>query len=145
MLVNEFHANTDWPIASAVAIALLVLLLMPMMVYQGKEAERRQAMQHGRSRFLTVLLWLGMAFLYIPPILLIVYSFNYSKLVPVWGGWSLRWCVVLFQSAEVWTAVWLSLRIAVVNATAATLLGTLVGLAMIGSAGSAAARSSAAC
>ena len=88
-------------------------------------------MQHGRSRFLTVVLWLGMAFLYIPLILLVVYSFNYSKLVPVWGGWSLRWYVVLFQSEEVWAAVWLSLRIAVVNATAATLLGTLAGLAMV--------------
>ena len=58
-----------------------------------------EAIQHGRSRFLTVVLWLGMAFLYIPLILLVVYSFNYSKLVPVWGGWSLRWYVVLFQSA----------------------------------------------
>ena len=88
-------------------------------------------MQHGRSRFLTAVLWLGMAFLYIPLILLIIYSFNYSKLVPVWGGWSLRWYVELFQSEEVWAAVWLSLRIAVVNATFATLLGTLAGLAMV--------------
>ena len=88
-------------------------------------------MQHGRPRFLTAVLWLGMAFLYIPLVLLIVYSFNYSKLVPVWGGWSLRWYVTLFQSEEVWAAVWLSLRIAVVNATFATMLGTLAGLAMV--------------
>ena len=88
-------------------------------------------MQHGRSRFLTAVLWLGMAFLYIPLVLLIIYSFNHSKLVAVWGGWSLRWYVELFQSEEVWAAVWLSLRIAVVNATFATLLGTLAGLAMV--------------
>ena len=88
-------------------------------------------MQHGRSHFLTVVLWLGMAFLYIPLILLIIYSFNYSKLVPVWGGWSLRWYVELFQSEEVWAAVWLSLRIAVVNATVATMLGTLAGLSLV--------------
>ena len=88
-------------------------------------------MQHGRSGFLTTVLWLGMALLYIPLILLIIYSFNYSKLVAVWGGWSLRWYVELFQSEEVWAAVWLSLRIAVVNATFATLLGTLAGLAMV--------------
>ena len=88
-------------------------------------------MQQGRSPFLTVMLWLGMAFLYIPLILLVIYSFNYSKLVAVWGGWSLRWYVELFQSEEVWAAVWLSLRIAVVNATFATLLGTLAGLAMV--------------
>ena len=88
-------------------------------------------MHHNRSRFLTVVLWLGMAFLYIPLILLVVYSFNYSKLVPVWGGWSLRWYAELFRSEEVWAAVWLSLRIAVVNATFATILGTLAGLAMV--------------
>ena len=88
-------------------------------------------MQQGRSPFLTVMLWLGMAFLYIPLLLLVIYSFNYSKLVAVWGGWSLRWYVELFRSEEVWAAVWLSLRIAVVNATFATLLGTLAGLAMV--------------
>ena len=88
-------------------------------------------MQQGRSPFLTTMLWLGMAFLYIPLILLVIYSFNYSKLVAVWGGWSLRWYVELFRSEEVWAAVWLSLRIAVVNATFATLLGTLAGLAMV--------------
>ena len=44
-----------------------------------------------RSTFLISVLVFGMAFLYIPIFLLIVYSFNYSKLVPVWGGFSLRW------------------------------------------------------
>jgi putrescine transport system permease protein len=84
-----------------------------------------------RSAFLTTMLILGMAFLYIPMILLVIYSFNYSKLVPVWGGWSVRWYVELFQSEEVWAAVALSLKVAVVNATFATLLGTLAGLAMV--------------
>lgn len=84
-----------------------------------------------RSRFLSVMLAFGLAFFYIPIILLIIYSFNYSKLVPVWGGWSLRWYEVLFKSEEVWNAVTLSLQIAIVNATFATLLGTLAGLAMV--------------
>ncbi len=88
-------------------------------------------MYNNRSRFLTTMLTLGMAFLYIPMILLVIYSFNYSKLVPVWGGWSTRWYKVLFQSQEVWDAVWLSLKIAFINATFATLLGTLAGLAMV--------------
>ncbi len=88
-------------------------------------------MGKGRSLFLTVMLWLGMAFLYVPMLLLIIYSFNYSKLVPVWGGWSVRWYKVLFESEEVWNAVALSLKIAVVNATFATLLGALAGLAMV--------------
>lgn len=84
-----------------------------------------------RSGFLTFMLTIGMAFFYIPIILLIIYSFNHSKLVPVWGGWSLRWYEVLFSSEDVWNAVSLSLKIAVVNATFATILGTLAGLAMV--------------
>jgi len=64
-------------------------------------------------------------------VLLIIYSFNYSKLVPVWGGWSTRWYTVLFQSEDVWEAVGLSLKIALVNACFATLLGTLAGLALV--------------
>ncbi|SPJ30607.1 ABC transporter permease subunit [Falsiruegeria mediterranea] len=88
-------------------------------------------MYGNRSRFLTIMLTLGLAFFYIPMILLVIYSFNHSKLVPVWGGWSLRWYSELFQSPEVWQAVSLSLQIAVVNATFATALGTLAGLAMV--------------
>ncbi|MFT4701287.1 MAG: putrescine transport system permease protein [Yoonia sp.] len=77
------------------------------------------------------MLTLGMAFFYIPMIMLVIYSFNDSKLVPVWGGWSVRWYQVLFESEEVWSAVALSLKIAVINATCATILGTMAGLAMV--------------
>jgi putrescine transport system permease protein len=84
-----------------------------------------------RSRFLTIMLILGLAFFYIPMIMLVIYSFNDSKLVPVWGGFSVRWYVVLFQSEEVWRAVFLSLKIAFINATCATLLGTMAALAMV--------------
>lgn len=84
-----------------------------------------------RSRFLTVMLTLGLAFFYVPMIMLVIYSFNYSKLVPVWGGWSLRWYEELFKSEEVWDAVALSLQIATINATFATMLGTLAALAMV--------------
>lgn len=88
-------------------------------------------MLQGRSKFLTFTLYTGLVFLYVPMILLIIYSFNYSKLVPVWGGWSTRWYKELFQSPEVWEAVGLSLQIAFINATFATILGTLAGLAMV--------------
>lgn len=84
-----------------------------------------------RSRFLTVMITLGLSFFYIPMILLVIYSFNYSRIVPVWGGWSTRWYVELFASEDVWNAVSLSLNIAFVNATFATLLGTLAALAMV--------------
>ncbi len=83
-----------------------------------------------RSTFLLSVLCFGMAFLYIPMFLLIVYSFNYSKIVSVWGGLSTRWYTSLFESEEIWSALMLSLKIAIVNATFATLLGTLAGLAL---------------
>ncbi len=76
------------------------------------------------------MLCFGLAFLYVPMILLIVYSFNYSRIVPVWGGFSTRWYGVLFESEEVWEALTLSLKIALMNATFATLLGTLAGIAL---------------
>lgn len=84
-----------------------------------------------RSRFLISVTCFGLAFLYIPMILLVFYSFNYSKIVPVWGGFSTRWYTKLFESEEVWEAVILSLKIATVNACFATLLGTLAGLALV--------------
>lgn len=84
-----------------------------------------------RSTFLLSVLVFGMAFLYIPMVLLVIYSFNKSKIVPIWGGWSTRWYTELFNSPEVWEAVSLSLRIATVNACFATILGTLAGLALV--------------
>jgi len=83
-----------------------------------------------RSTFLLTVLCFGLAFLYIPIILMIIYSFNNSTLLPVWGGFSTRWYGVLFSSEDVWQSTWLSLRIAVLNATVAMLLGTLAGLAL---------------
>jgi len=88
-------------------------------------------MNHKRSKYIISMLCFGLAFLYIPIFLLIFYSFNHSKIVPLWGGFSTRWYTKLFESPEVWEAVMLSLKIALVNATFATLLGTLAGLAMV--------------
>ena len=84
-----------------------------------------------RSTFLITTTCFGIAFLYIPMILLVVYSFNKSKIVPVWGGFSTKWYGVLFASEEVWEAVALSFKIAAVNACFATILGTLAGLALV--------------
>ena len=88
-------------------------------------------MQHKRSTLVVSMLCFGLAFLYIPIFLLIFYSFNYSKIVPLWGGFSTRWYTKLFESPEVWDAVMLSLKIALINATFATILGTLAGIAMV--------------
>ena len=87
-------------------------------------------MGNKRSTFLVTALCFGMAFLYIPIILLIVYSFNYSKLVPVWGGFSLRWYGVLFENEQLIEAALLSFQIAFVSASFATVFGTLAALAL---------------
>jgi putrescine transport system permease protein len=83
-----------------------------------------------RSTFRLATLGFGFAFLYVPIVMVILYSFNDSRLVSVWGGFSLRWYAKLFQSRDVLDAALLSLRIAVVSATVATLLGTLAGFAL---------------
>lgn len=72
----------------------------------------------------------GFAFLYIPILSLIVYSFNKSRLVTVWGGFSTEWYSRLFSNEQILSAVWLSLKIAAVNATGAVILGTMAGLAL---------------
>ena len=84
-----------------------------------------------KSTFLLTTLAFGMAFLYIPMVLLVLYSFNNSKIVAIWGGFSTRWYVSLFQDEDIWNAVSLSLEIATVNACFATILGTLAGLALV--------------
>src|SRR5690606_4733054 len=65
----------------------------------------------------------GFAFLYIPILSLIVYSFNRSRLVTVWGGFSTEWYARLMENEQILQAAWLSLRIAAVNATGAVILG----------------------
>jgi len=80
-----------------------------------------------RSMFLNTSSFLGFAFLYIPMIVLIIYSFNASKLVTVWGGWSFKWYVALFENEQIMSAAWLSLKIAFITATLAVVLGVLAG------------------
>jgi putrescine transport system permease protein len=83
-----------------------------------------------RSWFLPAMMVLGFAFLYIPILSVIAYSFNESKLVTVWGGFSTRWYGVLFNDEQMLSGVWLSLRIATVTATGAVILGTFAGLVL---------------
>ncbi len=83
-----------------------------------------------RSRFVLSVLAFGYAFLYIPLASVIVYSFNDSTLATVWGGFSTRWYGELLRNDEVLQAAFLSLRIAITAATAATIFGTLAGLAL---------------
>ena len=83
-----------------------------------------------RSVFILSVLCFGFAFLYVPILIMMAYSFNASRLATVWGGFSTEWYGKLLQNDQVMDAAWLSLRIAVVSATVATVLGTLAGLAL---------------
>ena len=83
-----------------------------------------------RSRFILSVLSFGYAFLYVPLISVIIYSFNDSRLATVWGGFSTRWYGELFRNDQVLDALVLSLKIAITSATFATILGTMAGLAL---------------
>jgi putrescine transport system permease protein len=73
---------------------------------------------------------LGIVFLYLPIVVLVIYSFNASRLVAVWGGWSTRWYAELIGDAPILDAAFISIRLALVSASAATILGTLAALAL---------------
>lgn len=83
-----------------------------------------------RGRFLTACLLLGYAFLYIPIALLVATSFNPTRLTTTITGFSLRWYVALWNDQKLIDAALLSLRIAALSATGATVLGTLAGYAL---------------
>ena len=88
-------------------------------------------MRKGLSWFNIASIGLGLAFLYIPIAILVIYSFNASRLVTLWGGWSTRWYAELLNNDAMLDAAWISLRIALFSATVATVLGTLAALALV--------------
>lgn len=78
-----------------------------------------------RNWVLPILAALGFVFLYAPIVSLVVFSFNDSRLVTVWGGFSTRWYVALFNDRQILNAAWISLKVAFFSATIATVIGTL--------------------
>jgi len=88
-------------------------------------------MNSRRPFLLFTLLAFGYAFLYVPIFSLIVYSFNSSRLVTVWGGFSTRWYGELLHNDQILSAAWLSLRIATMNATFSVALGTLAAITLV--------------
>lgn len=87
-------------------------------------------MNRGATWFNITSITLGFAFLYLPIVILVIYSFNESRLVTVWGGFSTKWYVELFQNQGLMSAAWVTLRVSVVSATIATVLGTMAALAL---------------
>src|SRR5690606_25195595 len=78
-----------------------------------------------RFSFSTLMLVFGLLFIYLPMLILVIYSFNASKLVTVWGGWSVKWYVGLLDNSQLMGSVMRSLEIACYTAVAAVALGTL--------------------
>ena len=88
-------------------------------------------MTRGPSLFNRASVALGLAFLYGPIVLLVVYSFNASRLVTVWGGFSTRWYATLAHDAQMLDAVWVTLRVGLISASLATVLGLLSAVALV--------------
>ncbi|MCL7462996.1 ABC transporter permease subunit [Pseudomonas sp. NW5] len=78
-----------------------------------------------RWSFSSLMLVAGLLFVYLPMVILVIYSFNASRLVTVWGGWSLQWYAGLLDNSQLMSAVGRSLQVALYTAIAATALGTL--------------------
>jgi putrescine transport system permease protein len=90
-------------------------------------------MNHRQSFFIVTCMSLGMAFLYIPILSMIVFSFNASRLVTVWDSANsptLKWYYALFANEEILDAAWISAKVAIINATGAVILGTLAGFGL---------------
>jgi len=87
-------------------------------------------MRRTASLFNVVSVALGLVFLYLPIAILVIYSFNASRLVTVWGGWSLAWYRALLTDTAMQQSAWISLRVAALSASLATLLGTFAAIAL---------------
>jgi putrescine transport system permease protein len=83
------------------------------------------------SLFNIVSLVVGFSFLYLPIVLLVIYSFNESRLVTVWGGFSTKWYVSLIHNQGILDAAWVTIRVAFLSATVATVLGTMAAVALV--------------
>ncbi|WP_026379729.1 ABC transporter permease [Afifella pfennigii] len=83
------------------------------------------------TAFNLVSLVFGLAFLYLPILILILYSFNDSRIVTVWGGFSTRWYVELLSNESILNAAWVTVRVGLLSASVATVLGTLAALALV--------------
>ncbi len=88
-------------------------------------------MNNRTSWFNIVSVTLGLAFLYVPILILVIYSFNESKLVTVWGGFSTKWYGELLQNQGILDAAWVTIRAALLSATVATVLGTLGAITLV--------------
>ena len=88
-------------------------------------------MRKAWTPFNILCLILGFAFLYVPIGLLVLYSFNASQLVTVWGGFSTKWYGELMRNGQMLDSAWVTIRVALLSATCATVLGTLAAMTLV--------------
>ena len=129
---NEFFNNTDWPMASAVTCVMVLLLLVPLALFQYNQVKQQEqagggANERSQQDAARPRAGAGYFFLYVPIVSLMVFSFNESPAVTSWTGFSMRWYHSLFNDEALLRAAWLSFRIAALTATAAVILGTWAG------------------
>ncbi|AJQ97883.1 ABC transporter permease subunit [Gynuella sunshinyii] len=84
-----------------------------------------------RFTFVNIMFWIGIAFLYLPMVVLVVYSFNESRLVTVWSGWSIKWYGELFRDRQLMSAVLRSLEVAFYSSTAAVFMALFASVVMV--------------
>ena len=134
VLSDEFFENRDWPVASArgdpgAAGAGGADHAVPA----PRTARARGREVKPRGLFARTALVFGLVFLYVPILSMIVFSFNNSRLVTVWDAAhspTLKWYVTLLHNEQILRAAWLSIRIALIAASVAVVLGTLAGMAL---------------
>jgi len=88
-------------------------------------------MRKGPSAFNVLSITLGFLFLYLPILLLVIYSFNESRLVTVWAGFSTKWYGEMLQNQGLMDAAWVTLRVAFLAASLSTVLGTLAAVTLV--------------
>jgi putrescine transport system permease protein len=137
-LWTEFFTNQDWPLSSAIAVGMLAILIIPIFLLQRAQAKADVQSQATGSQGTQNWSWfgltsvtVGLAFIYLPILLVIAFSFNESRLVTVWSGFSLKWYGLLFANTQLIASAWLSFKLAVVSATAATFLGVMAALTLV--------------
>jgi putrescine transport system permease protein len=84
-----------------------------------------------RSNLVILATTFGFVFLYLPIALLVLYSFNVSRLVTVWGGFSTKWYASMIENQSLLDAAWVTVRVAAASATVALVLGTMAALALV--------------
>ena len=128
---NDFFANRDWPTASAAAVVLVALLFVPIWFAERRASPRDGAIVRAGTLLRPAVLAAGFAFLYGPIALLVLYSFNASRLVTVWAGFSTRWYSALLADAQMIESAWISLVVALSSAAIATCVGGLAAFVLV--------------